>query len=154
MQFPPDDERKPPPELKTTMNQLTDSDRDLDVLDVYDKCHLVTSSPSPNYGEFSISEAWKQQEKLMLRMGHGKDNNMLKCHLKCDLCWCGGTMLVLVGNSSYVHGLRNTQKWYPDNFIYGFCALVQHDAHMRTAPYKIAHRVKMVFTQYPDAPIK
>ena len=63
-------------------------------------------------------------------------------------------MFVMVGNSSYVHGLRNTQEWYTDNFIYGFCALVQHDAHMRTAPYKIEHMVKMVFSQYPDAPIK
>ena len=154
MECPPDYEKKCPPKLKSTMNLFGDSDTDLDVLNVYDKCHLVKSSPSPNYGEFTISEAWKQQEKLMLRTGHGKDSNTLKCHLKCDVCCCSGNLLVMVGNSSYVHGLRNTQEWYTDNFIYGFCALVQHDAHMRLAPYKIKHMVKMVFSQYPDAPIK
>ena len=61
---------------------FTDSDTDSDLLGVYDKCQLVTSSPSHNFGELAISEAWKQQEKLMLSMGHGKDKNMLKCHLK------------------------------------------------------------------------
>ena len=61
--------------------------------------------------------------------------------------------MVVVGNKTYEHSLRNTLNWYKSKFILGFVAMVAHDAHMSAPPFKTKNRVMMVFTPYPNKPI-
>jgi hypothetical protein len=79
--------------------------------------------------------------------------NSLWCHLCCDLCCRSGTMAIRIPNSLYEHRLRLSSDWYDVNFIAGFAALLQHDAHISIPNYKSSDRLMMVFTPYPNKPV-
>jgi len=57
-------------------------------------------------------------------------------------------------NCLYEHRLRYSTDWYSSDFIAGFAALVQHDAHITTPNYKNSDQVLMVFVPYPNNPVK
>ena len=57
-------------------------------------------------------------------------------------------------NSLNEHRLRYSTDWYTSDFIAGFAALVQHDAHITTPNYKNSDQVLMVFVPYPNNPVK
>jgi len=48
------------------------------------------------------------------------------------------------------HRLRFSSDWYNFDFIAGFAALLQHDAHISIPNYKSSNRLMMVFTPYPN----
>jgi hypothetical protein len=60
---------------------------------------------------------------------------------------------IQIPNSHYEHRLRYSTDWYHSDFIAGFAAMVQHDAHITTPYYKNSNRVLMVFTPYPNNPV-
>jgi hypothetical protein len=101
---------------------------------------------------YTTAEAWAQKAKLSTDP-NADTNDCLQCRLECNQCYSIGKLLVFVGNPSYVHRLTYTQDWYSLGFIYGFLALVEHDAHMSTPPFPTAAKVMMVYNAYPNAPI-
>ncbi len=104
---------------------------------------------SKGYGLFSVKNAWVHKKKLQ-DLGLITDvSNLLTCRLTCNDCgrmsgWCPHS--VFVGNEKYVHKMRNTIMWWwwGNDFIQGFIALTQHDAHMFEPEYKNDHRILMV----------
>jgi hypothetical protein len=60
---------------------------------------------------------------------------------------------IFIQNSWYEHELRYSTKWYIFGFVAGFAAMVQHDTHITTPPYKNSDRVMMVYNPYPDNPV-
>jgi hypothetical protein len=56
----------------------------------------------------------------------------------------GCARVVFVGNDKYVHKMRNSMSWWGNDFIQGFIALTQHDAHMFEPEYKNDHRILMI----------
>jgi hypothetical protein len=60
---------------------------------------------------------------------------------------------IQIPNSQYKHWLRYSTDWNHSDFIAGFAAMVQHDAHITTPNYKNSDRVLMVFTPYPNNPV-
>jgi hypothetical protein len=109
-----------------------------------------TTSITAGFGVYSIAEAWEWHSQLNRK---GKNDNSLCCRLYCDHCRRCGTMAIIIGNSQYQHSLRYSTDWYSSDFIAGFAAMVQHDAHMTIPNYKNSDRVKMVFTPYPNNPV-
>jgi hypothetical protein len=106
---------------------------------------------SANFGFYSIAKAWKMKTKIN---PNGKDKNELTFCLHCDQCCRGGMMSIIVGSEAYVHRLWSTLDWYSAEFIAGFMMIVQHDTHMSTPPFKTDDWVMMVFSHYPNEPIK
>ena len=102
------------------------------------------------FGNYSIEEARIIKEKVK---ENGLDTNYLCYRLHCDQCRVGGMKMVVVGNKTYEHSLRNTLNWYKNKFILGFVAMVAHDAHMSAPSFKTKDHVMMVFTLYPNKPI-
>ncbi len=76
------------------------------------------------------------------------DVEMLDVCLICAQCSIGthGQRGVVVGKSKFIYCYKkNTNAWYISSFVYGFIALVEHDAQMSTPPFKMTpHKVKMV----------
>ncbi len=79
--------------------------------------------------------------------------NSLWCRFYCDLCRRSGTMAIRIPNSLLEHRLWFSSDWYGDNFVAGFAALLQHDAHISIPNYKSSYRLMMVFTPYPNKPV-
>ena len=59
-----------------------------------------------------------------------------------------------VGNQAFLNRHRNSQAWYSQTFIPGFVALVQHDVHMSTPPYKNPHHRIMLVSRTSYSPQK
>ncbi len=59
----------------------------------------------------------------------------------------------MIGNSQYEHSLWNSTDWYSSDFVAGFAAMVQHDAHMTTPNYQTSNQVMIMFTPYPNKPV-
>jgi hypothetical protein len=105
----------------------------------------------------SIAEAWiKQQERKSKSsfIQETLDVVMLDVCLICAQCSIGtcGQRGVVVGNSKFIHHYKKyTNAWYISSFVYGFIALVEHDAHMSTPSFKMTpHKVKIVITLCPN----
>ena len=105
--------------------------------------------------QLSIDEAWKvvQEKKLMSNERY----KILMCRLQCDHCRMQGTMGVPIGDGQYDHDCRSTERWYDTQLITGFCALLEHDAHMKinlSPPPCNDQKVMMVYCPYPNSQIK
>jgi hypothetical protein len=98
----------------------------------------------------SIAEEWERLRQLDRQIDNG---SCLCCHLCCDHCSSTGTMGINIPNSQYEHRLRYSTDWYSSDFIAGFAALVNHDAHITTPNYKRSDRVLLVYTPYPNNPV-
>ncbi len=107
---------------------------------------------SVQIGSYSIAKAWILKKELEPN-GLGKDYNTLMCHLDCVQCQCGSTYALENGTAAYMHCLQNTKDWYSTQFIAGFMAMIQHDAHMLVPPFKTEDWIMMVLTHYPNKPI-
>lgn len=82
---------------------------------------------------------------------------ILMCRLQCDHCRVQGTMGVPIGDEQYDHDCRLTERWYDTQLITGFCALLEHDAHMKIHPSPPPcndHKLMMVYCPYPNSEIK
>ena len=108
-------------------------------------------------------EAWEHAHPSLARLNDGFElchieeawaikndsskYDYLHCRLYCDECQdiCGVSNLIPIGNQAYINRLRNSTAWYCKLFVTGFLALVQHDAHKSTPPYKNEHhRIMLV----------
>jgi hypothetical protein len=118
---------------------------------VCDVWEFNKTSLTTGFGVYSIAEAWEWQSQLNRK----PDNyDCVYSRLYWDLCSSSGMPAIFIPNKRYEHELRYSTKWYIFGFIAGFAAMVQHDAHITTPTYKNSDRVKMVFTSYPDNPVK
>ncbi len=98
----------------------------------------------------SIAEEWERQRQLDRTLDNA---NSLWCRLYCDDCRRGGTLSAIrIPNSQLEHRLRFSSDWYDSGFIYGFAALLQHDAHISIPNYRSPDRIMMVFTPYLFTP--
>jgi len=113
-----------------------------------DDCQKSTLYPGG--GIYSIAEEWKRQRQLDTPMDNA---NSLWCRLYCDLCCRSETTAIRTPNSLFEHRLRYSSDWYDFDFIAGFAALLQHDAHISIPNYKTSDRIMMVFTPYPNKPV-
>ena len=100
---------------------------------------------------YSIAEAWEWQRQL--KRPFENNDCVIGRRLYCDLCSRSGMTGIRIPNSQYEHRLWYSKDWYHSDFIAGFAAMVQHDAHITTPNFKNSDRVLMVFTPYPNNPV-
>ena len=146
-----------PPTPKQTVD---DEDDEEEAVDVWDESWVRDAtvaerqkSTLPPGGRLSsIAEEWERQRQLDRTLDNA---NSLWCRLYCDHCRRGGTSSAIrIPNSQLEHRLRFSSDWYDDGFIYGFAALLQHDAHISIPNYKSSDRIMMVTTAYPNEQVK
>jgi len=113
----------------------------------------INKRVSKGFQLYSMAEAWECLRQLN-RPLNNEDEDRLLSRLYCDLCSARSGMTVQLPNSLYEHQLRYSTDWYSSDFIAGFAALAQHDAHITTPNYKNSDQVLMVFVPYPNNPVK
>jgi hypothetical protein len=125
-----------------------DSDSSGSVLDVYEAKTTEELQQAPvGYGFFPVKDAWIHKKNLFQLGLIPEVSNLLACCLICAECarMSGGCdCAIFVGNDKYVNKMRNATTWWGNDFIQGFLAMTQHDAHMLEPEYKIDHRILMV----------
>ncbi len=104
---------------------------------------------SVNIVSCSLAEAWKLRKELDPN-SLGKNYNTVQCHLDCDQCLRGCTYALEIGNKTYMHCLQTTKDWFSTEFIAGFMAMIQHDAHMTIPLFKNEDQIMMISTLYPN----
>ena len=125
-----------------------DSDSSGSVLDIYDATTTDKLQKVPaGYQLFSVKDAWIHNKNLF-QLGLVKEvSNLLPYCLICTECarMSGGcARAVFVGNNKYVNKMCNTTTWWGNDFIQGFLAMTQHDAHMFEPKYKNDHWILMM----------
>ena len=141
----------------TTAKANNNSEREK-VVDIWDESWVwdsmmderQTTSLTAGFGVYSIAEAREWQSQLNRKV---KYDNSLCCRLYCDRCCRSGRTAILIGNSQYEHSLWNSTDWYSSDFVAGFAAMVQHEAHMTTPNYQTSNRVMIMFTPYSNKPV-
>ncbi len=131
------------PEAKSTPD-CNKNDVDFDssgsVLDVYDATTTKELQKVPvGYRLFSVKNAWIHKKNLFQLGLVMEVSNLLPFHLICAECThmsgrCARA--IFVGNDKYVNKMHNTMTWWGNDFIQGFLAMTQHDAHMFEPEYK------------------
>ncbi len=81
------------------------------------------------------------------------DYNAVSCCLDCDQYQHGCKHALEIGNETYMNHLLTTKDWFTTKFVAGFMAMIQHDTHMPTPPFKIKDRIIMVPTHFPNKQI-
>jgi len=147
----------PPPPQQT----VDDEDDEEQAVDVWDESWVrdctvderINKRVSKGFWFYSMAEAWECLRQLNRPL---KNDDRLLSRLYCDLCSaCSGMTGIQIPNSGvYEHRLQYSTDWYSSDFIAGFAALVQHDAHITTPKFKNSHQLLMVFVPYPNNPVK